>query len=443
MGKKLKKISPLATVEKKISDEKIKSDNKIPKSKKEQIASNDLSTVAVKPLSENELLVRETQQTLNEKATKRLDQAPSLHGVSFGETGTIYNDDIVKSSEPSYQLQDSKQNSNNKPSSQQDYSELFIFERFAQQFALPVHNVIEIIRDFDEINDFPLKLTGCIGSIVYQNKLLPVFECSMLLDNSLTNFDSKEGSFSLVKIEVLGVELCFTMDKYIDVVAGQRIPFSSSLNENHLSNEISFIKALLGYRSSSLFIINLEQIFTVLQGKLGTQELIGRKIDEFDATDGNALNSHKEYMYAKIYDYNFVIEIESILEVVEGCDVTPIYDSNSFVRGLINLRGQVVACLDISSDLDREQIVIDERNKYIVLKYDRYEFALCVHDVIGIKFYDPGTFKPSNSILADDIAKLFLAVSEQNGVTILHLSPESVVKSLSLLKYGKAVEDQE
>mgnify|MGYP007000392650 len=133
------------------------------------IASNDLSTVAVKPLSENELLVRETQQTLNEKATKRLDQAPSLHGVSFGETGTIYNDDIVKSSEPSYQLQDSKQNSNNKPSSQQDYSELFIFERFAQQFALPVHNVIEIIRDFDEINDFPLKLTGCIGSIVYQN----------------------------------------------------------------------------------------------------------------------------------------------------------------------------------------------------------------------------------------------------------------------------------
>ena len=77
MGKKLKKISPLATVEKKISDEKIKSDNKIPKSKKEQIASNDLSTVAVKPLSENELLVRETQQNLNEKATKRLDQAPS------------------------------------------------------------------------------------------------------------------------------------------------------------------------------------------------------------------------------------------------------------------------------------------------------------------------------------------------------------------------------
>ena len=66
MGKKLKKISPLATVEKKISDEKIKSDNKIPKSKKEQIASNDLSTVAVKPLSENELLVRETQQTLNQ-----------------------------------------------------------------------------------------------------------------------------------------------------------------------------------------------------------------------------------------------------------------------------------------------------------------------------------------------------------------------------------------
>ena len=185
----------------------------------------------MKPLSENELLVRETQQTLNEKATNRLDQAPSLHGVSFAETGTIYNDDIVKSSEPSYQLQDSKQNSNNKPSSQEDYSELFIFERFAQQFALPVHNVIEIIRDFDEINDFPLKLTGCIGSIVYQNKLLPVFECSMLLDNSLTNFDSKEGSFSLVKIEVLGVELCFTMDKYVDVVAGQRIPFSSSLNE--------------------------------------------------------------------------------------------------------------------------------------------------------------------------------------------------------------------
>ena len=138
MGKKLKKISPLATVEKKISDEKIKSDNKIPKSKKEQIASNDLSTVAVKPLSENELLVRETQQTLNEKATKRLDQAPSLHGVSFGETGTIYNDDIVKSSEPSYQLQDSKQNPNNKLSSQQDYSELFIFERFIVSKIIPI-----------------------------------------------------------------------------------------------------------------------------------------------------------------------------------------------------------------------------------------------------------------------------------------------------------------
>jgi purine-binding chemotaxis protein CheW len=43
------------------------------------------------------------------------------------------------------------------------------------------------------------------------------------------------------------------------------------------------------------------------------------------------------------------IEVERVQEVLRGCDITPVPTAPPSVRGLINLRGQIVTAVDLGS----------------------------------------------------------------------------------------------
>ncbi len=64
----------------------------------------------------------------------------------------------------------------------------------------------------------------------------------------------------------------------------------------------------------------------------------------------------------------FGIPVEHVIEIIEGYDVTPLFKVPPIVRGLLNLRGQVLACLDISVELGLPPRRLEERNQFVVLK---------------------------------------------------------------------------
>ena len=444
MGKKLKKISPLQVVKEKVGET----------AQPEDIAQSHPQEKS----STTETKISSSTNADTEKSDKLIDKKISKNEADVAKTSvkattekpnkkaTSVKDETSKNVEAPESNADEKElpnveniptNKTEKECQTLDYGKLFTYSRNGMQFGIPVQNVQEVIRDFGEISELPIDLKGCIGSIIYRNKLIPVFECKQL-SNSPTTVEKNipKERMSLIRVLIEDIEVCFTMDKHIDVVStqytsGQKV----GANDGH-SKTFGYIKNTIGYKNSNLLVIFLEKIWTDLELNLSSQDVIDTSEVFEDEQSKIVSKSQKEFIYARIYDFHFVVEISSVIEIIEGYDVTQLHGSNNFVRGLLNLRGQVIACIDISSSLGCEKLVIDERNKYLVLNHHQFEFALCVNEVIGIRSFDTNNFVSASTILGDDVSGLFSGVSEQDEHTLLQLSPESIIASPMLKAYN-------
>ncbi len=443
MGKKLKNISPLQVVKEKAGElakregiEVSPPQEKSPKTKTKISSSTTAETEqADKPVDKK---ISKNDENVSKPSAKPATEKRSKKSTSLKDK-TLENVDALDSNSDQGELpkvENVEPNGILKECQNQDYGELFTYSRNGVQFGIPVQNVQEVIRDFGEISELPIDLKACIGSIIYRNKLIPVFESKQLSNNpSAVDKNIPKERMSLIRVMIEDIEVCFTMDKHIDVVSTQYKSDQKIGAKNGHLKTFGYIKNTIGYKNSNLSVIFLEKIWADLELNLSSQDVIDTSEVFEDQHSKMVSKSQKEFIYARIYDFHFVVEISSVIEIIEGYDVTRLHGSNSFVRGLLNLRGQVIACIDISSSLGCEKLIIDERNKYLVLNHHQFEFALCVNEVIGIRSFDTNSFVSASTILGDDVSGLFSGVSEQDEHTLLQLSPEFIITSPMLNAY--------
>ena len=433
-GKSLKSFSPSAAVEKKIAD-----------TNQAMSPSNPENNAISTDNNDKEIVSSETQTTFEDRSSldEKLQSINKIvQSSEHLQKGIIEEKSAIGNEHRSLEVESRDQDYdataiNFTKETDTFYDKLFIFERSGSQFAIPVQHVKEVIRDFGNIESLPTEIRGCIGSIIYRDKLIPVFECADLIsDNSFEDSLSKQSS--LVCVSLGSFDFCFTMDKHIDVISSNNVLGSSHLREEEFktsNKKEDFIRAVVGFQSSNLLIIHVEKIQKTLSKTIGKQGVLDHQGSETVKLEEEVQKSTREYIYSRIHDYHFVIDVQNVVEIIEGYDVTRIHDKNEFVRGLINLRGQVLACIDISAELGEQSLVIDERNKFIVLRQDQNEFALCVDEVLGIQTLDPLSFSSSEAVLNQRVSEVFTSVREQNNTTLLQLATESIVASENLALY--------
>jgi purine-binding chemotaxis protein CheW len=65
------------------------------------------------------------------------------------------------------------------------------------------------------------------------------------------------------------------------------------------------------------------------------------------------------------------IEILLIREINRQLEMTPVPHATNYIRGLLNLRGQIVTILDLNKRLGLEDTMLSERSHNIILKTDQ------------------------------------------------------------------------
>ena len=449
MGKKLKKISPRIAVKKKSEDDLTDLlDKSIEANEKGSEINMNAGSESIpddpgeiSQLIENEMSILPTFSDYIVNAT---NSAPEDEVRNSEEYHKELETNLTKIKEDEFQMATTKEEKladNQDLFKIKDNDQLFTYARRNMQFGIKVKHVSEIIRDFGNINDLNLMLPGCIGSIIHRNKLIPVFESTTLIEKTPGNNVAVENDDPLLVLVVIeGKHICFTMDHHIELISGREEDEEVKRYAKD-DDQNPYIKKTLGYKESNLFIVNLEEICKDLHTYMPTQDVIDAMVFEKDHQTKVFGTSEQNFIYCRINNFNFVVEISNVVEIIEGYAVTELYGSNDFVRGLINLRGQVICCLDISSQLGCAKFILDERNKYIVLKNGQHDFALCVDEVIGMRKLDKNNFLTASSILGPDISKFFSHVIEEGDHTVLLLSTDNIVNSDYLNCYKIANKD--
>jgi len=128
----------------------------------------------------------------------------------------------------------------------------------------------------------------------------------------------------------------------------------------------------------------------------------------------------------------FGIDVLKVREINRVLDITEVQHSPPHIRGLVNLRGQVVTIFDMGIRLGLEARVISEESHNIVLK--REPVGLLVDAIGDVVQTDQDHIEHSPANVSGIESDFMAGVVRQNNELILILSTDKILNDKTLTK---------
>lgn len=314
----------------------------------------------------------------------------------------------------------------------------FIFAHGGVQYALPVLQVLEIVRLGDLLPP-PGGMPACLGNVSHRGHLVPVLDPTALAGGRAAAGATAAETFVVVRHA--GATAGLAMDGFVSVAPldGRSDPDGSDPDGGPPRGAGDFVEESRAYRDHGLVLLSTDAIARLVKRHFTSQVTIGgdpgalvRRASSTAAFEGDI------YLSARIGPVLFGIPVGHVIEIVEGYDVTPLFKVPPILRGLINLRGQVLACLDISGDLGLPPRPLGERDHFVVLKVEDAELALCVDRVTGIRRLAADRVQRSESILTGEVNRFASGTHEGDDGTLFVMSVAAVFDAPALQPFRRA-----
>lgn len=96
----------------------------------------------------------------------------------------------------------------------------------------------------------------------------------------------------------------------------------------------------------------------------------------------------KQYVVFGLDNQEYCIDIITVQEIIVPTKITKLPDTPSYVLGVFNLRGNIIALLDLKTRFGMKSSEQTEDTRIIVMKVDDKSFGILadeIHEVIKIK----------------------------------------------------------
>lgn len=117
-----------------------------------------------------------------------------------------------------------------------------------------------------------------------------------------------------------------------------------------------------------------------------------------DLFDEDEDTQKDRYLTFRIGDEDYAIEIRFVTEIIGIQKITSVPDMPEFVKGVINLRGQVIPVLDVRSRFHLSEREYDERTCIVVVNVNEMQIGLIVDTVNEVREIPEDMVSPPPSI---------------------------------------------
>lgn len=131
----------------------------------------------------------------------------------------------------------------------------------------------------------------------------------------------------------------------------------------------------------------------------------------------------------RIRDEEFGVDIGSVREITRVLDITQIPESPTFIQGVINLRGQVIAVIDLSKKFGFAiQEKLSEKARIVVVEVQGMTVGMLVDAVPGVLKITEEHIEPTPELIQGEIQKDYIrGVGKLDGRLIILLDLERVL----------------
>jgi len=116
----------------------------------------------------------------------------------------------------------------------------------------------------------------------------------------------------------------------------------------------------------------------------------------------------------------FGVELHGVQEVIRNLDTTRVPLAPGVVRGLINLRGQIVTAIDLRRRLGLKPLAADALPMNVVVRSDDGAVSLLVDEIGDVAEVDESTFERPPETLTGPVRAMILGVYKLDG-RLLHV----------------------
>lgn len=126
-------------------------------------------------------------------------------------------------------------------------------------------------------------------------------------------------------------------------------------------------------------------------------------------------------------DLYFGVDVRVVQEIIRYQEMTPVPLSSKCVKGLINLRGQIVTAVDMRVRLGLPPRPEEDLPINVVLRTGDEVTSLLVDEIGDVLDLDPERFEPPPETIDDMTRALARGVFKLDGRLLLLLDPERAV----------------
>lgn len=137
--------------------------------------------------------------------------------------------------------------------------------------------------------------------------------------------------------------------------------------------------------------------------------------------------SHNQFCTFYLKGQFFGIDVERVQEIIRFQDITPVALAPAVIRGLINLRGQIVTAIDLRRVLGMDERGEDELPMNIVVRTDEGAFSLLVDRIGDVLDLDDSLCEAPPSNIKRQAQKLIKRAYKLEGALLLSLEVNELV----------------
>lgn len=139
------------------------------------------------------------------------------------------------------------------------------------------------------------------------------------------------------------------------------------------------------------------------------------------------MSDEKQFCTFYLGERFFGVDVERVQEVFRYQEMTQVPLAPSVVRGLINLRGQIITAIDLRRRLGMEEISDDQKPMNIVVRTGDDVVSLLVDRIGDVLEVGDEVLEPPPETLDEVARKLIPGVYKLNGSLLLTIDTEKTL----------------
>jgi purine-binding chemotaxis protein CheW len=138
-------------------------------------------------------------------------------------------------------------------------------------------------------------------------------------------------------------------------------------------------------------------------------------------------NSQNQYLLFMVGGVLYAIESLRAQEIVEYSGITKVPMMNSFVKGVTNIRGNIVPVVDLLDRFDLGKTNISDKTSIIVIQYKSMQIGVIIDEVYEVDSIDPSNIKKAPEFGSKIDARFIKCMGKYNKEYIAILNTDTIL----------------